>query len=205
MRVVLSDIGADCIKTGMLASSEVVQAVAQECRARAGSTPLVVDPVMMAKGGHPLLEQDARSAVAEELVPLSALVTPNVPEASVLSGTPIHDLGDMRRACDVILALGAGAVLLKGGHLEGPVVIDLLRTADGSEHLFERPRIATRHTHGTGCTLASAIATGIAEGLTLFDAVRRARDYVQAAIVQAPGFGQGFGPLNHMHGINRPG
>ncbi len=191
---VLSDIGADAIKTGMLGSAEVVELVAEAIRELAPGLPLVVDPVMLAKGGARLLDDDAVGSLKRRLLPLAALVTPNVPEAEALLGRTIPDLAAMREAAVALLALGAPAVLLKGGHLDGPVVTDLLATAEGVAAL-ERPRIATVHTHGTGCTLASAIAAGLAQGRGLRNAVERARTYVQAAIEAAPGFGAGHGPL----------
>jgi hydroxymethylpyrimidine/phosphomethylpyrimidine kinase len=199
MRAVLSDIGADAIKTGMLGSSNVVHAVAGVCESLAAGVPLIVDPVMIAKGGAPLLDKDAVDALVLRLLPLASLVTPNVPEAEALTGLKIRTHSDMERAADAILGLGPSAVLMKGGHLEGDTVMDLLRTADGAEHRFEGPRIMSRSTHGTGCTLASAIAAGVAEGLTLAGAVGRARDFVVRAIQQAPGLGRGHGPLEFAH------
>jgi hydroxymethylpyrimidine/phosphomethylpyrimidine kinase len=203
MEVVLTDIGADVIKTGMLFSARIVQRVAAICQKFAG-IPLVVDPVMIAKGGTLLLERAATDALVRNLLPIAALVTPNVPEAEALTGVKINSVEDMGRAADHVLALGSGAVLMKGGHLEGDVVIDLLRTADGAEFRFESPRLKTRSTHGTGCTLASAIATGIAEGLTLHDAAARAHRYVFEAIRSAPGLGEGHGPLDHAHPLRSP-
>jgi hydroxymethylpyrimidine/phosphomethylpyrimidine kinase len=132
---------------------------------------------------------------------MAALVTPNVPEAAVLTGLSIEREADLERAAERLLLAGASAVLMKGGHLAGEKVVDVLRTADGGAARFESPRVATRSTHGTGCTLASAIATGIAEGLTLTDAVERGRNYVLEAIRSAPGLGSGHGPLNHGHPI----
>jgi hydroxymethylpyrimidine/phosphomethylpyrimidine kinase len=199
MRVVLSDIGADAIKTGMLGSAKVVEAVAGICESLAAGVPLIVDPVMIAKGGASLLDKGAVDALILRLLPLASLVTPNVPEAEVLTGLKIRTHADMARAADAILGLGPSAVLMKGGHLEGDTLVDILRTADGEEHRFEGPRIASRSTHGTGCTLASAIAAGVAEGLTLQGAVRRARDYVVRGIQQAPGLGHGHGPLEFAH------
>jgi hydroxymethylpyrimidine/phosphomethylpyrimidine kinase len=197
MDVVLADIGADCIKTGMLHSAATIAAVARVYEQRARHVPLVVDPVMVAKGGAPLLMEDAMQLVAHRLVPLAALVTPNLPEAEVLTGRPVKTVDDMARSADSLLELGAAAVLVKGGHLEGDRVVDLLRTADGEEHVYEDERIVSRSTHGTGCTLASAVAAGIAEGLRLSDAVTRARRYVQEAIRHAPGLGRGHGPVQH--------
>jgi len=199
MRAVLSDIGADAIKTGMLGSARVIEAVARVCESLGAGIPLVLDPVMVAKGGARLLDAGASDALVLRLFPLASLVTPNVPEAEVLTGLRIETVADMQRAADAILALGPSAVLMKGGHLPGETVVDVLRTADGAEHRFEGPRVASRSTHGTGCTLASAIAIGIAEGLTLEGAVSRARKYVVRAIQQAPGLGHGHGPLEFAH------
>ena len=196
IRVVLQDIGADAIKTGMLHDSPTIEAVCDEIAAQAPGVRLVADPVMVAKGGHALLRPDAVETLKCRLLPLAALITPNLPEAEVLSGTKIRDLAAMRRAAEMLLTLGVPAVLLKGGHLPGERVVDLLATEAGVE-AFESPRIETRHTHGTGCTLASAIAAGLAQGLRLRDAVLRARAYVQTAIEAAPGIGQGHGPLDH--------
>jgi len=183
MEVVLTDIGADAIKTGMLHSSAVIAAVASTLQRLAHNIPVVVDPVMVAKGGTPLLEDEAREALVQLLLPQAALVTPNLPEAELLSGVRIRSL-------------------VKGGHLPGNTVVDILRTVDGEAREFEHPRVETRSTHGTGCTLASAIATGIAEGLTLEAAVDAARRYVLQAIRTAPGLGGGHGPLNHAHPIH---
>jgi hydroxymethylpyrimidine/phosphomethylpyrimidine kinase len=203
MRLVLTDIGADVIKTGMLHSAATIRAVAGVCASYGAGIPIVVDPVMIAKGGAPLLEPDARAALVELLVTRAALVTPNAPEAEALSGVAVRGPDDLGRAADRLLAMGAGAVLIKGGHLPGETVIDLLRTADGDERVFESPRIATTSTHGTGCTLASGIATGVADGLRLEDAIQRAHDYLQEAIRTAPGFGSGQGPVNHAHPCKR--
>jgi hydroxymethylpyrimidine/phosphomethylpyrimidine kinase len=192
--VVLADIGADAIKTGMLGDAATIAAV---CDALAGcAVPLVVDPVMVAKGGARLLADAAVAAMIARLVPFAAVLTPNLPEAEALTGAPVDSLDAMHRAADALLRLGAASVLLKGGHLPGDTVTDLLATPQGTE-AFAAPRIVTRHTHGTGCTLASAVATGLAQGMTLRDAVQRARAYVRAAIAAAPGYGAGHGPLNH--------
>jgi hydroxymethylpyrimidine/phosphomethylpyrimidine kinase len=199
MKSVLTDIGADAIKTGMLGSARVVEAVAGVCESLAFGVPLIVDPVMVAKGGARLLDKGAHDALVLRLLPLASLLTPNVPEAEVLTGMTIKTPRDLERAADALLALGPSAVLMKGGHLEGDTVVDVLRTADGADHRFEGPRIISRSTHGTGCTLASAIAAGIAEGLTLQGAVARARDYVVQAIRLAPGLGKGHGPLEFAH------
>jgi hydroxymethylpyrimidine/phosphomethylpyrimidine kinase len=199
MEACLFDLGADAVKTGMLHSAPVIRMVAGTLRAHARNVPLVVDPVMVAKGGHPLLQDSAREALIKELLPLASLVTPNAPEAEVLTGVPVDTAEDLSRAAEKLLLMGPSAVLIKGGHLRGETVVDLLRTADGFERRFETPRLFTTNTHGTGCTLASAITTGIAEGLTLEHAVARASSYVHQAIRTAPGLGQGHGPLNHAH------
>ncbi|WP_207476696.1 bifunctional hydroxymethylpyrimidine kinase/phosphomethylpyrimidine kinase [Arenibaculum pallidiluteum] len=195
MRVVLDDTGADCVKTGMLNTPEVIEAIAAVLGEHPG-IPLVVDPVMVAKGGDRLLQENAQQALERRLLPRAAIVTPNLPEAEVMTGLRISDVSGMREAARRLLAMGPGAVLLKGGHLPGDTLTDLLVTADGEERFSSR-RFDSPHTHGTGCTLASAIAIGIAQGLELGEAVARARAYVVRAIETAPGFGKGHGPLNH--------
>ena len=197
MRAVLDDIGTDVVKTGMLHRADIVEAVAAELAGRP-PIPLVVDPVLVAKGGSRLLDADALGALKAILIPLTSVLTPNAPEAEALTGLPVENLDDMRRAAEALLTLGAGAVLVKGGHVAGEPIRDLLAWPDGEE-IFSSPRIHTRHTHGTGCTLASAIAAGLAQGLDVHTATARARDYVQEAIRTAPGYGSGHGPLNHAH------
>ena len=199
-RAVLDDIGADAIKTGMLGSREVVERVAailDSCGA-----PAVVDPVMIAKGGHSLLADEAVSAVRALMIPRAALLTPNAPEAEALTGLDVTGLEGQRRAGEFLLGLGAQAVLMKGGHIAGETVIDVLVTPTG-ETLLEGPRVDTRHTHGTGCTLASACATGLAKGLPLEAAVAEAWAYVAEAIRRAPGLGGGHGPLDHGWPLRR--
>jgi hydroxymethylpyrimidine/phosphomethylpyrimidine kinase len=193
---VLADIGADAVKCGMLGSAAIIEAVAGVLQDKARGVPLVLDPVMQAKGGAALLDAGAMPHLLRHLLPHAALITPNVPEAEALSGMAIADADAMARAAEALLRLGVAAVLLKGGHLPGPQVVDLLATEEGMVH-FRAPRAATRHTHGTGCTLASAVAAGLAQGMALSDAVARAHAYVQAAIRSAPGLGGGHGPLNH--------
>ena len=194
-RAVLDDIGADAIKTGMLGDVDVVERVAQILDSATG-VPAVIDPVMIAKGGHPLLADRAISAVRSLMVPRATLLTPNAPEAAALTGLVVETLDDQRRAGEALLKLGARAVLMKGGHVAGDLLVDLLMTPEG-ESSFETDRLDTRHTHGTGCTLASACATGLAQGMTLTSAVARAWAYVQEAIAHAPGLGAGHGPLDH--------
>ena len=194
-RAVLDDIGADALKTGMLGDLAMVETVASILDSAPG-VPAVVDPVMTAKGGAALLADEAMDAVRQLMVPRAALLTPNAPEAEALTGIAVRTTDDQRRAGEALLALGAGAVLMKGGHLSGERLTDILITPSG-ETLFEADRIDTRHTHGTGCTLASACAAGLAQGLGLEAAVARAWAYVQEAIARAPGLGRGHGPLDH--------
>lgn len=202
IQVVMEDLGADCIKIGMLATASIIDTVATALEEFAPGVPLVLDPVMVAKGGHPLLETEAVAALKERLLPKAALVTPNLPEAGVLLGTELVTEADMQAAVEPLRGLSAQAVLLKGGHLAGDRLLDLLITG-ASVTPFEGRRLDTAHTHGTGCTLASAIACGLAQGLALESAVARARDYVRIAIETAPGLGQGHGPLNHPHTVIR--
>ena len=193
--VALADPGADAIKTGMLGDAAAIEAIAE---ALAGNRlPLVIDPVMMAKGGASLLAAGALAAMQKSLLPLATLLTPNLPEAEAMTGLTITTQAEMHHAAEMLLTLGVPAVLLKGGHSDGDTVTDLLATEAGTVE-FTRPRLRTRHTHGTGCTLATAIACGLAAGMTLPAAVERARNYVQAAIAAAPGIGAGHGPLGHL-------
>ena len=198
MRVVLDDIGTDAIKTGMLHSVEIIEAVAEEISERAPTAILIVDPVMIAKGGAALLQANAMDAYKRALMPLAGLITPNIPEAEALTGRVITTLDQQKAAADALLGLGCDAVLLKGGHMPGATIFDVLATQETIE-VMSGPRIDTRHTHGTGCTLASAIAALMAQGAPLRDAVEIARDYVTEAIRTAPGFGKGHGPLYHAH------
>jgi hydroxymethylpyrimidine/phosphomethylpyrimidine kinase len=193
--VVLADIGADCIKTGMLHDAGIVTAVA-ESLAAVPDVPLVVDPVMQSTSGTALLDPAAIEVLKRRLIPRARVLTPNLPEAEALLGRPIAGASDMPAAARALRALGARAVVLKGGHLAGGQLRDVV--VDGDEtYAFESARIDTRHTHGTGCSLASAIATGLAQGLELRPAIARAHDFVQRAILAAPGYGKGRGPLNH--------
>jgi hydroxymethylpyrimidine/phosphomethylpyrimidine kinase len=194
--VVMDDIGADVIKIGMLGDIATIEAVCDSLLAYAVGVPVVLDPVMVAKGGHHLLAADAVDLLRTRLLPMAAVITPNLPEAETLTGRPIATEGDMRAAATDLLALGAPAVLLKGGHLPSDRLVDLLVTGSAQE-AFIAQRIPTRHTHGTGCTTASAVAAGMAQGLSLRDSVIRAGAYVRAAIGSAPELGGGHGPLNH--------
>ena len=200
IRVVLSDLGADCIKTGMLHNAQVIEAVSEAIEKDGGKKYLVVDPVMVAKGGHELLELSALHALKSHMIVRADLLTPNIPEAELLTGVEISDIDTMRRAAYAILEMGSKAVLLKGGHLKDETLTDILVTKD-AEQTYSGPRLLTKHTHGTGCSMASAVATGIAQGDTLEMAVQRAKAYVFTAIKTAPQFGKGHGPLNHAHTV----
>jgi len=194
--VVLQDIGADVIKIGMLGDAATIETVCDALATVGAGIPVVLDPVMVAKGGHHLLAGDAVTVMRQRLLPMATVITPNLPEAEALTGLTITTEADMRTAAQALLGLGAPAVLLKGGHLPSDTVVDLLATREGTDS-FSAARIQTRHTHGTGCTTASAVAAGLAQGMSLHDAVVRARAYVRRAIEAAPGFGHGHGPLDH--------
>jgi hydroxymethylpyrimidine/phosphomethylpyrimidine kinase len=201
IEVVLDDIGADAIKTGMLHDLPVIETIAAVLRERAGGIPVVVDPVMVAKGGARLIDPAALDGLKQLLIARAEILTPNLPEAEILCGASIGNVAEMRACGENLLSLGCRSVLVKGGHLPGSTVSDVLVTASGAR-VWESPRLATRHTHGTGCTLASAIAAGLAQGLNVEGAVERARDYVQRAIASAPGLGRGHGPLGHSHPLH---
>jgi hydroxymethylpyrimidine/phosphomethylpyrimidine kinase len=192
---VVSDLRPVAFKTGMLATADLVATVAAAIRDHRLER-YVLDPVMVATSGDRLLAEDAIEKLACELVPLADLVTPNLLEAEILAGRKVTSLDDMRAAGERILSLGASAALVKGGHLDAEAV-DLLLHARG-ERVWRRPRIATRHTHGTGCTLSAAVAAGLARGDELETAVDRAVRYVSRAIAAAPGLGAGHGPINHL-------
>ncbi len=197
---VLSDIGADAVKTGMLSNSEIIAVVVAKVR-QYGVENLVVDPVMMAKSGDRLLREEAQEALVTQLLPLAKVVTPNLHEAQALSGLAIGDLEDMKRAALAIHALGPKSVVVKGGHLEGECV-DLLYDGQGFIE-FPGPRIETGNTHGTGCTFASAIAAGLAKGQDLPQAVEAAKEYVTRALQGAIGWhlGGGHGPVHHFFAL----
>ena len=196
IEAVASDIPPQAVKIGMLATAAIVEAVAAAIQEL--DLPLVVlDPVMVAKGGDRLLDNDAVETMRAELLPRAHMITPNVPEAEMLAGMTITSVEEMREAGARILALGPRVVLVKGGHLEGPESTDVVSTA-GLVFEVRRARIASRHTHGTGCTLSSAIAANLARGLTDREAIESARDYLDGAIRNAPGLGRGHGPLNHF-------
>ena len=196
IEAVAGDIGADAVKVGMLANAAIVEAVSAAI-AELDLPLVVVDPVLISKGGDRLLHEEAVKAIQTELLRRAHVVTPNIPDAEVLSGQAIRSLDDMRAAARRILDLGPRIVIVKGGHLDGPESIDVVSGAAGDFEV-RRPRIDTSSTHGTGCTLSSAIAANLALGLSDRESIERARDYLDGAIRHAPGIGRGHGPLNHF-------
>lgn len=194
---VIGDIGVDAVKTGMLSNERIVLSVAKKIK-QYGIEKLVVDPVMRAKGGDSLLKKEAEVALKDELLPLAYIVTPNIPEADLLSGIRVRSIEDMKQAAKKIAALGPKNVLVKGGHLDSnQEAIDVL--FDGNEfHKYRAPRINTKNTHGTGCTYSAAICAGIAKGFHILDAVEDAKEYVTQAIRNSFNLGKGHGPLNHF-------
>jgi hydroxymethylpyrimidine/phosphomethylpyrimidine kinase len=197
---VVEDIGVDAVKIGMLHAPEIVLAVA-EAIDRHALEKIVLDPVMVATSGAVLIDNPAIEVLVRALFPRAVLVTPNLDEAALLVGRPLNNAEDMEAAAHELLAKGARAVLLKGGHLPGDTVMDLLLTAAGEKHWMRAPRIHSANTHGTGCTLSSAIAAGLALGQPLLEAVEMARAYVRAALLAGANVktGSGSGPLNHGH------
>ncbi|MCK8516436.1 bifunctional hydroxymethylpyrimidine kinase/phosphomethylpyrimidine kinase [Methylonatrum kenyense] len=196
IRTVLDDIGADSLKTGMLHDAVTVEAVAGELAPWTNRCPLVVDPVMVAQSGARLLDTDALDALWQHLIPQATLLTPNLPEAAALLGRPVESGPDMPEAARRLAERAGTAVLLKGGHLPGDALQDVLASAQGVE-VFEHQRLPTRHTHGSGCTLASAIAAALAQGNDLRTAVERGRNYLLEAIRSTRPLGRGAGPVNH--------
>ncbi|WP_278366944.1 bifunctional hydroxymethylpyrimidine kinase/phosphomethylpyrimidine kinase [Acetobacter orientalis] len=203
IRCVLDDLGTDAIKTGMLGGCAEIRTIAEEIaryRKHTPNLPVVVDPVMVAKGGAALLQNEAVSTMQAVLFPQASVLTPNLPEAECLTGLSIDSVGAMRTAAQMLRNQTGATVLLKGGHLSGHILVDVLCDSAGFTE-FTDTRVQTRHTHGTGCTLASALATLLAQGHVMQDAVAKARQYVREAILQAPGLGQGAGPLWHAHTV----
>jgi hydroxymethylpyrimidine/phosphomethylpyrimidine kinase len=193
------DLPPAACKSGMLATAELVREVARGLD-RHAIRRYVLDPVMVATSGDRLLDEEAEAELRDSLVPRSTLVTPNLHEAGILTGRPVRDEGDMREAARALVELGAGAALVKGGHLEGSAV-DLLWDGE-EERIWRRKRIRTRHTHGTGCTLSAAIAAELARSTSLPEAVDRALRFVARAIETAPGLGAGHGPVNHFASVD---
>ena len=196
IRSVLSDIGADAIKTGMLFNAPLISAAARVL-CEYPDIPLVIDPVMVAKGGSRLLLDEAIVALKKELLPRAIVVTPNIDEANVLTGNIIHNEEDMRRSAEQILRMGAQSVLIKGGHLIESSALDIFYDGKSWERL-ESPRIETRHTHGTGCTMSAAITACLAKGCSLIESIKLAKDYITEAIRGAQPIGQGIAPVNHL-------
>jgi hydroxymethylpyrimidine/phosphomethylpyrimidine kinase len=192
-----TDLPPAALKTGMLATKELVEGVAAAIARHGWRAHYVLDPVMASTSGHRLLDPDAERAVAERLLPLAAIVTPNLDEAEILVGGKVRDPDAMERAGRTLVSRGAGAALIKGGHLEGSTLVDVLVTSNAAVR-YERPKIATTSTHGTGCTLSAAITAGLAHGRPLERAVADALDFVARAIASAPGLGSGNGPLDHF-------
>lgn len=200
MRMALKDIGADVVKIGLLVNEEIAETVHYTYREFAPDAPIVLDPVMMSKTGESLVHRETVHLIRQHFLLHATITTPNIYEAEILTGMEIHSLNDMKRAAELMVTLGCQGVLITGGHFEGDSLYDVIFTEDGLEVLEEKI-IDTPHTHGSGCTLASAIATGLAQGMTMTDAVARARQYVRNAILTAPGFGKGTGPMNHVHTV----
>ncbi|MGO2958188.1 MAG: bifunctional hydroxymethylpyrimidine kinase/phosphomethylpyrimidine kinase [Acetobacter sp.] len=203
IRSVLDDIGTDAFKTGMVGGAAEVQVVAEEIalyRRQHPTIPVVVDPVMVAKGGAALLADDVVGVVQKKLFAQATVITPNLPEAERLTGQCITTLAAMRTAARLLHQETGAAILLKGGHMEGDDLVDIVADETGLTEFFSQ-RVQTRHTHGTGCTLASALATYLAQGLQLHQAVDHARTYVRNAILYAPELGKGAGPLWHAHSL----
>jgi hydroxymethylpyrimidine/phosphomethylpyrimidine kinase len=200
VRAVVTDIGVDAVKTGMLASAPIVEAVA-DAVGDLGVPNLVVDPVFVSKHGHALLEEDAVDALRARILPLATLVTPNLPEAAGLAGFRVDTRDLMEDAAEAIQAMGPRAALVKGGHLEAPAAADDL-FFDGNELVWiEGERVDTPHTHGTGCVLSSAIAAHLARGESLLDAVRLGKRFVTEAIRHALPIGEGIGPIDPLFGV----
>ena len=196
IRAVLEDMGTDVIKIGMLGRAETVEAVADVLDELAPETPIVLDPVMLATSGGRLLEEKAVNTLKQHLLPMADLITPNVDEAEILTGIRPEDTEGLKAAGDKLLEMGAGAALMKGGHVDGAMITDVLVSPQG-QNIMISPRLHSRHTHGTGCTLATAVACGLALGLEMEAAVHQAREYVYEAIKNAPNLGAGHGPLGH--------
>ena len=198
--MILDDIGTHAVKIGMLHNTDIIKSVYKTLK-KYKSKNVVLDPVMIAKGGAKLISNSSIKHLKKLLLPLCTIVTPNIPEAEVLTGYSISSKEDMIKAAKKILSMGPKNVLLKGGHLKNKMIFDILATKKGIK-IFKKRKIKTKNTHGTGCTLASAVATGLAQEMSLESAVERARQYVLGAIKNAPGFGSGHGPLNHSHNFS---
>jgi hydroxymethylpyrimidine/phosphomethylpyrimidine kinase len=204
MAALAEDLPPRAFKTGMLATAALVRTVASGI-AEHGWRGFVLDPVMVSTSGHRLLDADAERTVLDELLPLAELVTPNLEEAAILAGFAVRTPDDMARAAETLVARGAAAALVKGGHLQGTNELTDVLWNGRVMREWRRPKVETRSTHGTGCTLSAAVAAGLAHGRLLPDAVDAALDFVNRAIASAPGLGSGHGPLNHLLPGLRPG
>lgn len=196
MQAVFEDMNVVAVKTGMLYSAEIIEAVTKEIQHQ--NALLVVDPVMIAKGGANLLKQEAIRALKTHLLPIATVVTPNIPEAEELTNMKIETVGDIEKAAQEILALGVQCVVIKGGHLEGPEAVDFVYFQDEAFFAMSSERIDTLQTHGTGCTFSAALTAFLAKGYTLRDAIIEAKHYIQAAISFPLNIGHGHGPTNHF-------
>lgn len=194
--VVLRDMPVCAVKTGMLFSAEIIEAVAEVLTGT--NIQLVVDPVMIAKGGESLLQKPAIDALITNLLPIATVLTPNIPEAEVITGLSIRTVNDIEQAAKKILAMGVGAVVMKGGHLEGPTATDTVFFADGTQFSIQSERIDTKQTHGTGCTFSAAITAFLAQGMELREAIIEAKRFVHLAISNPLNIGRGHGPTNHF-------
>ena len=201
----LSDINVDSIKIGMMHNSDLISAVYESLKKNNvinnDRIKIILDPVMIAKGGHKLLKTDAINALKIFITRCNPILTPNIPEAEILTGIKINNFNDMEKASKKILTMGASHVLLKGGHMEGNIITDIL-VGENCYYKKKSKKIYTRHTHGTGCTISSALATNLAQSLEMKEAFEKAHDYVQMAIKSSPSLGHGNGPINHCHSIN---
>ncbi len=201
LEAVLTDVGVDAVKIGMLFSVEIIEAVADGL-SKHEINNIVLDPVMVAQSGDPLMQEDAVNAVRELLVPLATVVTPNLPEAGVLLKMEIHSIDDMKAAASKLAESGAESVLIKGGHMKGETCVDILVIASEDRTIeLAAPRLKTRNNHGTGCTLSSAIAAFLAKGLSLENAVKKAKEFLTRAIQEGAGYeiGKGHGPVHHFY------
>ena len=196
----MKDIGADSIKIGMLSNGEIINSVSNVLSGYSNKIPIVLDPVMSSQTGVSLIKNDFIELLIKKMIPQSFLITPNLPEAEILLGRRMRTISDMLDSINSLRSLGSEAVLLKGGHLEGDLLLDILITKE-SFFEYRSKKIETTSTHGTGCALSSAIATGLAQSFGLKESVVRARDFVYKAINSSPGYGKGSGPLNHCHSI----
>ena len=201
INVVMRDIGADCIKTGMLHDAATIKCVVRAIDREGPEVPLVADPVMVAKGGHRLLKEDAVNSLKNFIKNTNPVLTPNIPEAEILTGMKINNLADMKTAGKKIIDLGANFVVLKGGHMNKPILSDILIGEEVLDQI-ETKKIETNNTHGTGCTMASALTAGLAKSLGIKEAFQKAHFYVNQAIITSPRFGNGHGPINHSFNIN---